>query len=67
MQYKGYVIEVKDDPKNKEYPYIGIGRKGIEVIKKRGYDKEQAIGLVQGIIDFTLGVQEINKAKKENI
>ncbi|HBN28375.1 hypothetical protein [Clostridium tyrobutyricum] len=59
MNYKGYEIQIKPNPKNKEYPYIAVARKGLEVIEKRGYDEQQAIDLVESLIDFTLGIQEI--------
>jgi len=63
MNYKGYEIEIKDNPKNKEYPYIAVARKGIEVIEKRGYDRQQAINLVEDLIDYTISVQELNNKK----
>lgn len=62
MIYKGFEIEVKSNGNNKEYPYLGVGKKdGVVVIEKRGYNEQQAIDLVEADINFTLGVQELKK------
>lgn len=60
MNYKGYEIQVKSNPKNKEYPFIAVARNRDETIEKRGYDEQQAINLVKSLIDFTLGMKELN-------
>lgn len=59
IEAEGKLNSIKPNPKNKEYPYIAVARKGLEVIEKRGYDEQQAIDLVESLIDFTLGIQEI--------
>lgn len=61
MNYKGYEIEIKKNPKDEKHPYIAIAKRGYEVIEKKGYDEQQATNLVKGLIDFTTANEELNK------
>lgn len=56
MDYKGWNIEVKDN-NNKEYPYLAVARKGMYKEEKRGYSKQQAIDLIESVIDFSESIR----------
>jgi len=51
--YKGFRIEVFKNS-DREYPFIASCYIGNELVNKKGYDEEQAIKLVEAVINFTL-------------
>lgn len=53
--YKGFMIEVSKK-NDREYPYLASCYIGKELVTKKGIDREQAIYLIEAIIDFTLSM-----------
>ena len=61
LNYKGYIITVKFNKADKNYPFVATAFNGTEKINKNGYDEKQAIDLIKCIIDFTINTKNLKE------
>lgn len=58
--YRGFNIIISGC-RDMNYPFLAQCYVGKELITKKGTDEKQVIGLMESLIDFTIGMHQLKK------